>query len=71
MLTATFESAQLVNKRPIGGQPGCPNEHYLCANDLLPCRASPAVPKKSFADIESLKSYDTENDIQNTESINY
>ena len=56
MLKVMFESAQLVNQRPIGRHPGSPDELYLCPNDLLLGRASPEVPQKSFADMASLKS---------------
>ena len=44
--TVLFESAQLVNQRPIGRHPSHPNEEsYLCPNDLLLGRSSSEVPQ--------------------------
>ena len=47
--TAMFEAAQLVNQRPIGNHPTNPNDGvYMCPNDLLLGRATPAVPQGPF-----------------------
>ena len=49
--TVFFETAQLVNQRPIGRHPSHPNEGpYLCPNDLILGRASTHVPQGPFKD---------------------
>ena len=48
-LTIMFETADLVNQRPIGKKPQAPLESsYLCPNDLILGRASSAAPQGSF-----------------------
>ena len=51
MLTVMFESAQLVNERPIGRHPSNPDERYLCPNDLLLGRSSAENPQEEFQNI--------------------
>ena len=47
--TCMYETAQLVNQRPIGISHAEPNQGtYLCPNDLLPGRSSSAVPQGPF-----------------------
>ena len=54
--TVMLEAAQLVNQRPIGKKPNDPNEGgYLCPNDLLLGRATPAVPQGPFKERVDLK----------------
>ena len=44
-----YETADLVNQRPIGRKPQSPLENsYLCPNDLILGRASSAAPQGSF-----------------------
>lgn len=47
--TVMFETAQLVNQRPIGRHPTDPEDgSYLCPNDLILGRSSPNVPQGPF-----------------------
>ena len=47
--TVLFETANLINQRPIGRIPNDPDDdHYLCSNDLLLGRASNIVPQGPF-----------------------
>ena len=47
--TVSFESANILNERPIGRHPTSPDEgHYLCPNDLLLGRATSRVPQGPF-----------------------
>ena len=44
-----FEAAQLVNQRPIGNHPTDPSDGvYMCPNDLLLGRSTPAIPQGPF-----------------------
>ena len=54
MLTVAYESANLMNERPIGRHPTSPEDgHYLCPNDLLLGRATPSVPQGPFKEFVS------------------
>ena len=46
----SFEAADLINERPIGGHPTSPadDEAYLCPNDLLLGRSTSLVPSGPF-----------------------
>ena len=47
--TCMFEAAQLVNQRPIGNHPTDPSDGvYMCPNDLLLGRSTPAIPQGPF-----------------------
>ena len=47
--TCMFEAAQLVNQRPIGKHPTDPSDGvYMCPNDLLLGRTTPAIPQGPF-----------------------
>ena len=49
--TVFFESANLINERPIGRHPRSPEDGtYLCPNDLLLGRSTPRVPSGPFMD---------------------
>ena len=49
--TCMFEAAQLVNQRPIGNHPKDPSDGvYMCPNDLLLGRSTPAIPQGPFKD---------------------
>ena len=56
ILTVMFESAQLVNQRPIGRHPSNPDERYLCPNDLILGRSSPDAPQEIFENMTGLNS---------------
>jgi hypothetical protein len=50
-LTIMFETAELVNERPIGRKPSDPGEgSYLCPNDLMLGRSTSRVPQGPFED---------------------
>ena len=50
-----YESAQLVNQRPIGRHPTNPDDgSYLCPNDLLMGRSTPETPQGPFQEKCSL-----------------
>ena len=54
--TVFFESANLLNERPIGKHPTSPEEGaYLCPNDLLLGRATARVPGGAFKEYTSNK----------------
>ena len=54
--TVAFESANLLNERPIGRHPTSPEEgQYLCPNDLLLGRATPRVPQGPFREFTNDK----------------
>ena len=49
--TVFFESANLINERPIGRHPTSPEDGtYLCPNDLLLGRSTPRIPSGPFMD---------------------
>ena len=50
--TVCYETANLVNERPIGRHPTSPEDGaYLCPNDLLLGRSTPRVPGGPFREM--------------------
>ena len=55
MLTVMYESAELINERPIGIHPSHPDEGYLCPNNLILGRSSNEVPQEIFQNVTTTK----------------
>ena len=56
LLTIMFESANLINERPIGRHPTDPNDgSYLCPNDLILGRCTSRAPAGPFKSTPSAK----------------
>ena len=47
--TVCYETANLLNERPIGRHPTSPDDKYLCPNDLLLGRSTSEIPSGPFA----------------------
>ena len=43
-----YETAYLLNERPIGRHPTSPDDKYLCPNDLLLGRSTSKIPSRPF-----------------------
>ena len=44
--TVCYETANLLNERPIGRHPTSPDDKYLCPNDLLLGRSTSKIPNR-------------------------